>query len=46
MKVASVVGRVFTAPTLPGAYDELGDLETVLGDLDVLRVLDLVVARP
>ena len=25
LKVASVVGRVFEAPTLPGAYPELGD---------------------
>ncbi len=25
MKVASVVGRVFEAPTLPGAYEELGE---------------------
>jgi len=43
MKVASVVGRVFTAPTLPGAYEELGSLESVVHDLDALRALDLVV---
>jgi class 3 adenylate cyclase/tetratricopeptide (TPR) repeat protein len=42
MKVASVVGRVFEAPVLPGAYDELGSLATVLDDLDALRTLDLV----
>ena len=42
MKVASVVGRVFEAPMLPGAYQELGDLDTVLGHLDELRSLDLV----
>jgi predicted ATPase/class 3 adenylate cyclase len=42
MKVASVVGRVFPAPTLPGAYDELGSLDDVLGHLDSLRSLDLV----
>ncbi len=42
MKVASVVGRVFTAPTLPGAYEELGSLADVLEDLDALRALDLV----
>jgi class 3 adenylate cyclase/tetratricopeptide (TPR) repeat protein len=42
MKVASVVGRVFLAPMLPGAYDELGDLPAVIGDLDALRTLDLV----
>ncbi len=27
LKVASVVGRVFEAPILPGAYPELGDLD-------------------
>jgi tetratricopeptide (TPR) repeat protein len=43
MKVASVVGRVFTAPMLPGAYEELGSVETVVEDLDALRALDLVV---
>ena len=42
MKVASVVGRVFEAPMLPGAYEELGDLDAVLGHLDALRTLDLV----
>ena len=42
MKVASVVGRVFEAKTLPGAYRELGDFRTVLGHLDALRTLDLV----
>jgi class 3 adenylate cyclase/tetratricopeptide (TPR) repeat protein len=42
MKVASVAGRVFPAPMLPGAYEELGDLPTVLGDLEELRSLDLV----
>ena len=42
MKVASVVGRVFQAPILPGAYDELGSLEEVVGHLDELRTLDLV----
>ncbi len=42
MKVASVVGRVFPAPMLPGTYEELGDIDTVVRDLDALRVLDLV----
>ena len=42
IKVASVVGRVFPAPLLPGTYDELGSLEAVLGHLDDLRTLDLV----
>jgi tetratricopeptide (TPR) repeat protein len=42
LKVASVVGRVFRAPVLPGAYPELGSLEGVVRDLDSLRSLDLV----
>ncbi len=42
LKVASVVGRVFEAPVLPGAYAELGTLDDVLGHLDALRAMDLV----
>ncbi|HYO42617.1 MAG TPA: tetratricopeptide repeat protein [Candidatus Limnocylindrales bacterium] len=42
LKVASVIGRVFAAPMLPGAYEELGDVETVTGNLRDLRTLDLV----
>jgi predicted ATPase len=42
LKVASVVGRVFEAPVLPGAYPELGDLDTVIEQLDTLRAVDLV----
>ena len=42
MKVASVVGRVFEAPILPGAYPELGALDDVLGHLETLRTADLV----
>ena len=42
MKVASVVGRVFRAPMLPGAYEELGSLDEVRGQLDLLRAADLV----
>jgi predicted ATPase/class 3 adenylate cyclase len=42
MKVASVIGRVFRAPTLPGAYEDLGSLDDVRGQLDVLRAADLV----
>jgi adenylate cyclase len=42
MKVASVVGRVFRAPMLPGAYEELGSLDEVRGQLEQLRVADLV----
>ncbi|HET9680538.1 MAG TPA: AAA family ATPase [Candidatus Limnocylindrales bacterium] len=42
MKVASVIGRTFRAPMLPGAYDELGSLEVVLEHLNALRGLDLM----
>ncbi len=42
MKVASVIGRVFEAPVLPGAYPELGSLEDVTGHLETLRAADLV----
>ncbi len=42
LKVASVVGRVFRAPMLPGAYEELGSLDDVRGELEILRAVDLV----
>ena len=42
LKVASVIGRVFPAPMLPGTYEELGSIESVVGHLDALRTLDLV----
>lgn len=42
LKVASVVGRVFEAPLLPGAYPELGSLEDVGTHLAGLRAADLV----
>jgi class 3 adenylate cyclase/tetratricopeptide (TPR) repeat protein len=42
LKVASVVGRVFEAPLLPGAYPELGGLDDVVENLDALRAADLV----
>jgi predicted ATPase len=42
MKVASVIGRTFLAPMLPGTYEELGTLDDVLGHLDALRTLDLI----
>ena len=42
LKVASVVGRVFEAPVLRGAYPELGELETVTDHLGRLRESDLV----
>jgi class 3 adenylate cyclase/tetratricopeptide (TPR) repeat protein len=42
VKVASVLGRVFEAPTLAGAYPDLGELPTVLEHLAALRAVDLV----
>ncbi|HEY7130939.1 MAG TPA: AAA family ATPase [Candidatus Limnocylindrales bacterium] len=42
LKVASVVGRVFEAPILPGAYPELGSLDDVLVQLGELRTADLI----
>jgi predicted ATPase/class 3 adenylate cyclase len=42
IKVASVVGRVFRAPMLPGIYPELGTVGDVRAHLGTLRVLDLV----
>lgn len=42
MKVASVIGRVFEAPMLPGAYPELGSLDDVMGHLETLKSADLV----
>ena len=42
LKVASIVGRVFHAPVLPGAYPDLGSLDEVQAQLDVLRTADLV----
>jgi class 3 adenylate cyclase/tetratricopeptide (TPR) repeat protein len=42
IKVASVVGRLFRAPVLPGIYEELGTLDDVRAYLGMLRLLDLV----
>ena len=42
LKVASVIGRVFHSPTLPGVYPELGSLEMVHEQLDGLRAAELV----
>jgi adenylate cyclase len=42
LKVASVVGRVFAVPVLPGAYPELGEVATVIDHLGRLREADLV----
>ena len=47
LKVASVVGRSFRAPSLPGIYPELGPLEEVRGHLGTLSSFDLVtIDRP
>ena len=42
LKVASVVGRVFRAPMLPGVYPELGAIDDVRAHLGTLRLVDLV----
>ena len=42
LKVASVVGRSFAAPMLPGAYPEMGELSEVREQLAVLTEADLV----
>ena len=42
LKVASVLGRVFRAPMLPGAYPELGGLAEVRAQLATLGTVDLV----
>ncbi len=42
LKVASVIGRVFHGPVLPGVYPELGPEETVHDHLDTLRTAELV----
>ena len=42
LKVASVVGRVFHSPMLPGVYPEFGALDAVEGRLRELDAVDLV----
>jgi class 3 adenylate cyclase/tetratricopeptide (TPR) repeat protein len=42
VKVASVVGRIFEAPTLAGAYPDLGELPDIVDNLDSLRTADIV----
>ena len=42
LKVASVIGRLFHVPALPGVYPELGTAEVVHGQLDTLRAAELV----
>lgn len=44
LKVASVGGRTFRAPTLPGVYPELGALADVRHQLALLRTHELVLA--
>jgi tetratricopeptide (TPR) repeat protein len=44
LKVASVVGRIFSTPVLPGAYPELGTIDDVRSHLGTLNGLDLVTA--
>ena len=43
LKLASVVGRVFRAPTLPIIYRDLVTLDGVRSDLETLLLLDLVI---
>jgi tetratricopeptide (TPR) repeat protein len=42
LKVASVIGRVFRAPMLPGVYPELGTFDEVKEQLAALGLVDLV----
>jgi class 3 adenylate cyclase/tetratricopeptide (TPR) repeat protein len=42
LKVASVLGRVFEAPVLPGVYPDLGALPAVRTQLETLLRVDLV----
>ncbi|MCX6046842.1 MAG: tetratricopeptide repeat protein [Chloroflexi bacterium] len=46
VKVASVIGRVFRAAWLQGAYPELGDLSRVSADLQILQQQDLMLLEP
>lgn len=41
LKVASVIGRLFAAAWLWGAYPDLGDPDAVLSDLDVLSRMEI-----
>ena len=43
LKVASVIGRTFRAPMLPGVYPDLGEIEEVRTNLQALRQVDLVI---
>lgn len=46
LKVASVIGRVFQAAWLAGAYPELGDPERIRADLETLHQQDLMRPEP
>jgi len=41
LKIASIIGRIFIAAWLWGAYPELGDQQRVKADLDQLNQIDL-----
>lgn len=41
LKVASIIGRMFAAAWLWGAYPDLGEPERIRADLDILSSLDL-----
>jgi predicted ATPase/class 3 adenylate cyclase len=43
LKVASVLGRTFRAPMLPGVYPEIGGIDDVRANLQALRRVDLVI---
>jgi len=45
LKVASVLGRTFRAPTVPGVYPEIGTLDLVEGHLRTLGANDLVIVE-
>jgi predicted ATPase/class 3 adenylate cyclase len=43
LKVASVIGRAFKAPMLPGVYPDLGGIVVVRLNLQALRRVDIVI---
>ncbi len=46
MKVASVIGRIFSAAWLYGIYPELGDPERIQTDLETLHQQELMLREP
>ncbi len=46
VKVASVIGRVFRAAWLQGAYPELGDPARIYADLQILQQQELMLLEP